>query len=339
MAWLNGWSYRKSHIISQTVDAGTNYQVGIKVYYGAGVDGTEVIGSFTAGKVYCNSLCRTDFGDIRFTRSDGTTLEDCWMEEKTDSNYALFWVEISGDLDAGNVSIYVYYGNAAATYPYLASDLLQGQGTFSFFDDFNDGVLGAWWTVVSGAPVEAGGTITINADFVQSVASMIIGHRFKARSKFSVLQGDGAIGTNIPPPIERILFWQYGAGAGNRRISTRDINAHCYGDILANPLAWEDLEYCWYVTGGVGQWVDYWIDNAFIAEHSAGGCVPDGLMPVRLMSSVNNPTFEVDWLFVAKFTSPEPVHSDWGEEETPPAAGAVAGFSIVPILQGIGILK
>jgi len=79
--WLAGWKYRKSHkIIGSTAEAVTDYQVRIKVHYGSGTDSGE--------DVYLNGKCRMDFGDIRFTTSDGQTLLDYWMEEKTNPYFA-----------------------------------------------------------------------------------------------------------------------------------------------------------------------------------------------------------------------------------------------------------
>lgn len=116
MGWLGGWNRRKSHVIQQQAGAGTNYQVAIKVYKGAGVDGTETYHHTLMGKVYCGGNCRDDFGDIRFTASDGSTELDYWMHDDVSSGvYAVFWVEISGDLTAGDVTIYVYYKNDSAT--------------------------------------------------------------------------------------------------------------------------------------------------------------------------------------------------------------------------------
>src|SRR5665647_1396406 len=98
--WYNtSWLYRKSHSIGSATGAGTNYQVPITVYYGSGTDG--------AGSVYTTSKCRTDFGDIRFTSSDGTTLLDYWIQSSTTSNNAVFWVEVAADLGSTQ-AIYVY---------------------------------------------------------------------------------------------------------------------------------------------------------------------------------------------------------------------------------------
>lgn len=53
-SWLEGWQYRKSHVINPASGAGTNYQIRIKVHYGAGTDSGE--------EVYINSTYVVTFG-------------------------------------------------------------------------------------------------------------------------------------------------------------------------------------------------------------------------------------------------------------------------------------
>jgi|GEM_PF-5110522 len=85
--WLTGWKYRKSHeIIGSSAGAVSDYQIKIKVHYGSGTDSGE--------DVYLNGKCRNDFGDIRFTDSDGETELPYWMEKKVDGDYAIFWVKV-----------------------------------------------------------------------------------------------------------------------------------------------------------------------------------------------------------------------------------------------------
>ena len=135
MAWLTGWSYRKSHVIAPATGAGTLYQKQITVHYGSGTDGDD--------DVYCDNHCKTDFGDIRFTDDDGSTLLDYWMESKVDSDYAIFWVEVADSLESSAQTIYVYYGKADAT------TTSNGANTFPFFDDFSGDL--SKWTVLSGS--------------------------------------------------------------------------------------------------------------------------------------------------------------------------------------------
>ncbi len=124
MGWLSGWQYRKSHeIVGSTAGAVSNYPIKIVVHYGSGTDSGE--------DVYLNGKCRTDFGDIRFTDSDGTTELYYWMEEYVDSDYAIFWVKIpSIPTSPDTTQIYIYYGNPDQT------TTSNGENTFEFFDDF-----------------------------------------------------------------------------------------------------------------------------------------------------------------------------------------------------------
>jgi len=64
----------------------TDYIIKIIVHYGAGTDSGE--------DVYLNSLCNTDFSDVRFTDSTGATYLDFWIESKTDSDNAVCWVKV-----------------------------------------------------------------------------------------------------------------------------------------------------------------------------------------------------------------------------------------------------
>jgi predicted GH43/DUF377 family glycosyl hydrolase len=126
-SWLSGWDYRKSHIINSSAGAGKNYNVNFTVFYGSGLD--------TKNSVYLNGHCRPDFGDVRFTASDGFTLLNYWIQSKFDNFNATFFVQVSDDLSVASRTIFIYYGNATAT---SASDIYS---TFPFADDFNKGNL------------------------------------------------------------------------------------------------------------------------------------------------------------------------------------------------------
>jgi hypothetical protein len=68
---LTGWPYRKSITLSRASGAVTNYQMKLLVGESSGATGEDVD---------CGGLCATDFDDLRFTKSDGTTLLDYWIE-------------------------------------------------------------------------------------------------------------------------------------------------------------------------------------------------------------------------------------------------------------------
>lgn len=137
MGWLEGWSKRKRGVIKgSTAGAQTDYQMKITVHKGSGTDSST--------DVYCDGNCRDDFGDIRWTEEDGTTLLDYWIEDVVSGDYAVFWVKVpSIPADPGTAVVLMYYGNPDAT------SISSGEDTFVFFDDFSSDPADRW-TVVEG---------------------------------------------------------------------------------------------------------------------------------------------------------------------------------------------
>jgi len=95
-------------------------------------------------RVDCEAHCQTDFDDLRFTRSDGSTLLDYWIENYDTceaDGYADCWVELNSVVQMTGVdessTFYMYYGNADAT------AYSNGSNTFVQFDDFDSYVLGS----------------------------------------------------------------------------------------------------------------------------------------------------------------------------------------------------
>ena len=69
-----------------------------------------------------NKISRTDFGDLRLTLGDGSTLQPStssgvpWIQEKTDSWRAILWWKIgSVPVSPSTLTNYVYYGNSTNT--------------------------------------------------------------------------------------------------------------------------------------------------------------------------------------------------------------------------------
>ena len=105
-SWFSEWGYRKAHAINAAADAGTDYQVRVVVHRGSGADSRE--------NVYLNNRSLSWPNDIRFTGLDGTTSLDYWLES-SDSNTAVFWVEVKEDLSAMGTTIFIYYGKLGAS--------------------------------------------------------------------------------------------------------------------------------------------------------------------------------------------------------------------------------
>ena len=146
--WYNvSWDYRKSLIIDQTDDLGPDvpYPMKITIHYGgADVDDVESTTQALA-IVHTPGATVTDFDDLRFTKSDGATLLDYWIESKTDGVSAIVWIETVLLDDAADTTIYMYYGNAAAAAATSgANTFLQyhGAATATFLDAAVTGTTG-----------------------------------------------------------------------------------------------------------------------------------------------------------------------------------------------------
>lgn len=170
-SYIDEYSYYKEITLTESNgDTLTDFQVPIVVYYGSGSDGTESINSDTMIKIYLNSHSQTDFDDVRFSSSDDNEL-DYWIQEKDDSNYAIFWVEIDTITANDDTMFHIYYGNATTT------TTSNGVNTFPLFDHFDDTSLNAtlWNTV--GTPSESGTIISLNdADTISSKISFGFGY-------------------------------------------------------------------------------------------------------------------------------------------------------------------
>jgi len=145
--WLSGWNYRRA----VTVTAGSSgmpadYQLRIVI---------DTASLISAGKM------RSDGGDIRFTKGDGTTLLSYWVESGINTSSTVVWVKDPDSLSANaSHTLYLYYGNPSAT---SASN---GNAVFEFFDDFDDGIIDTnkWQdTVYSGTSKvsETGGVLRV----------------------------------------------------------------------------------------------------------------------------------------------------------------------------------
>jgi len=97
MAWYNSsWLKRKAITLTGGASgAQTDYQVKLTVTY--------------------DSDMQVDFDDLRFTKSDGITLLDAWLESKVNSTSAIVWVETDTPANTIESDIYMYYGNSGAS--------------------------------------------------------------------------------------------------------------------------------------------------------------------------------------------------------------------------------
>jgi hypothetical protein len=323
-SWLPGWTYRKSHTIDQASGAGTDYQVAIKVYRSTGIDGTEKLDDGTyAGKVYVGTNCRDDFGDIRFTASDGITLLSYWIEHQVNGSYAVFWVKVTDNLSNSHATIYMYYGKSDAT---TTKNI---DNTFIFGDDFETDL--SKWTL-------QGGGAQLSTDHAYEGAKGV-----KINTGSSWIVRSLSTTSNIAAQIR-----YYDLMSPNREKHVFETNTLLApGTMLFDVGVDEDISANDYVLRIGGTYYDTGIArtmgwHSFVVRNN--GSVTSGLIDGTLLSQTlainalasvaagswwvaNGEYSYYDACFVRKFVNPEPIHGGWGSEEAV-AALPVGGYSI-----------
>ena len=311
MAWLTGWLYGSEHSIAGTVDGIlTDYQIGIKVYFGSGTDGTEVVGGTTFGTFYCSSLCKTDFGDIRFTDSDGTTLLSYWIQEKIDSNYAIIWVKVPLiPASPSTTNIFIYYGNASAT------SLSNGENTFLFWDDFSGDL--SKWTVVNGSwQIVSGELRATSYNVAPQVVPIFIkvnigtgNYSAYCQMKMSSVW-EGKLIYNIIENKGRLDLMRYDK-SGSPRIRQYDGTIH-QSSYSFSTTDWYDVETTLYGTA-----YKAWLNNV-LKFNLTVSYISDGFLMLGVYGEGSGLTGYFDNVRVRKYILPEPTHGTWTPVPAPP---------------------
>jgi hypothetical protein len=298
--WLSGWSYRKSHIIQNSTGAGTNYQINITVINASGTDSGNII--------YINNKARSDFGDVRFTNSTGSLL-DYWIESVNSGINATFWIEIDGNLTSTNQTIYIYYGNSSAT------NVSDGNNTFPFFDDFPGTTLDtSKWTITEGLAstvTVANSICKIIPTSVSTITGMTnfgIGYRSRGRILAKSNTGWFTGFANYPTDSSHWVsiaghstgFWEYLSYNG----------AYTYDQ---DGSAWDQNYHIWEIMRVSSSSNQFYQDGILQKSDTTANTIPSGAFP---MQSRCDKEVNLDWIFVAKYVSPEPSHGSWGSEET-----------------------
>lgn len=306
--WLDGWRYRRSHVIGSALGAETGYQVKIRAHYGSGTDGGE--------DIYLNHHCRMDFGDVRFTEGDGISGLDYWLEVKVDGNHAVFWVEITGNLSFQSQLMYVYYGNEEAT------TTSSGQETFpDLFDHFNDGFLdpSVWTTVVdaseSGTSAKIGDSANdydeISTDSTVFTRGRAIRSCVKITNSITLgyvglrVMGDGSVGSR--DQILNGMDWQDETHVGMYYIVDSGVfsivryNGDPRGQFYIYEIQWESDRLGFYANG--------------YEQERTSNLPNDNAFNVRFVQYDANQYTYVDWVLVRNYVNPEPTHGSWGVEE------------------------
>jgi hypothetical protein len=301
MSWLSGWPYRKSITLSRASGAVTNYQMKLLVGESSGATGENVD---------CNGLCLSTFNDLRFTKADGTTLLDYWIESisgTTPNQLATVWIEFDS-IGTDATTFYMYYGKAKAT---AASS---GADTFLFFDDFDaDSIDTSKWNVELN-PTTASSILTCNAageyvyskdDWNQNVAL-----RSKARlSTGTTSTHIGVLGFRVGDDVTPLTELLSNHHAGGYDSAVNYVNAEAWGASNIGASNVEKLYDIAWLSGKTrfaynnGAWVDITTQ------------VPSSDLPIILGNWSTSGQATFDWVFVRSYLEVEPAWGTWGDAE------------------------
>ena len=315
--WLSGWKYRRGITIQGSSGAGTNYQVLLKVGESSGASGCDFhldnkSDNFPSGK--------NEGGDLRFTSSDGTTLLDFWVEKVEGSSpnrVAYIWVEVQDNLD-NDTDIYIYFGNSSA------SNYSNGDDTFEFFDDFDT----ADYTVIRGNSSQVSvsdsklridatsGYSSLNDIIVELNKEVNISDNFRTEGKVYLEKPDEWIGWFTETSGQGYVCGWYGwagskgsierwDGWDNQVLLEQEISHYVASQGSTQILRWD------YINGTLKLWnTDL---SSVIATHSDTTYSSFSRVAVR---ACKDSTWQIDWIYIRKYTDPEPVFSSVGSIES-----------------------
>lgn len=316
--WL-GWNYRKSHIIHGVSENLINYQINITVYYGSGVD--------NGYEVYLNGNCSKDFKDIRFTSNDGETELDYWIENKIDSNYCKFWVEIDNISKNIDNTIYIYYN---ATVGLTTSN---GENTFVIFDDFSSDTSSQYtksaWLGVNGIVPNmvyksTGKYMELNMIGKGTGAGMVTLTGSSYSDEYSI---DAKVQYTNDNPNEQVGIGVHGTTKdittqGSNYVSLPTYNK--YIRILSGSGGANNNEAFNWLYGLSSEWNTFYMSitssQVFMyvngdKELSANYVVQNGQVGFYVFGTITTGKVNVDELRIRKYVYPEPQHGIWGNIE------------------------
>jgi len=306
--WLLGWKYRKFHVVKGgSTESETNYQIRIKIHYGNGTDNGE--------NVYLNGYCRTDFGDVRFTKNDGISLLSYYIIEKVDSQYAIFWIKVPYIPPAPDfTTIFVYYGKEDAT------DVSNGQDTFVWFDHFDTDKSSEYRDF----------DLLVNTQKSCAYFDNTISHYQWA---------DIILGVNIQNFSIEVRFKQSILGRvaiGYRYINANNLWLFSHNNINLGPEWCKIVSGRWTVINDIDQvvYTNEWYllkVNVFNTSHKVSwegknasitwstkddDLNTDGDIAIEINHYKKLGVTWIDYIIVCKYSEPEPIHGAWGSEES-----------------------
>lgn len=303
--WLSDYQYRIGHTITQLDDIGTDYQINLRIYNSSGTNSNF--------KLYINSYSlSTNFGDIRFTESDGSTELSYWMENLT-STYADFWIKITDDLSSSDVLFYVYFGKIDTI------TTSNGFDTFIFFDDFNDDSLDTEkWNMTK----SASSTFTESNGYAYFSIPQTNANNVRLQTYESFTYGALRFKLNCSVGYYNYLFRNWGFSSTPKytifdTIATSGLcginyNTAQYYNILNNSILTPQYTYdlFWNSSHTIFKVQDTLLESVTTQVPNSTLLINIEDTSVQSISPTSSDMF-VDYVFLRKFISTEPLHGDF----------------------------
>jgi hypothetical protein len=254
---------------------------------------------------------RLDYGDIRFTDSDGSTLLNYWQESD-----GRFWVKVPSIPASSTKTIYVYYGNPSATSASSVQNTLIANSIYAMSGSCTDATNCGYMDNHAEADAIRGYAANICTKYVDKIywgsvcdnsnPGSSVRDYFYSRFRFLFV-----------PDVSGTWYFAVDSDDGSEIVKS---NADMYGGIHEHTVI-----ATWYgghgwcncqsrngpisLVAGQGIWLDY------IQEEWAGAeaAVVWVLKPGGTWVNLNTANFP-NQIFARKYTSPEPTTSVGAEE-------------------------
>jgi hypothetical protein len=318
--WLAGWTYRKAVTLSRASGQVADYQMKLLVGESSGATGENVD---------CEGHCASDFDDLRFTASDGTTLLPYWIESitgTTPNQLATVWIKFDS-IGTSDTTFYLYYGNASA--PAVSN----GVNTFIFFDDFERGsdgdtVGGDWTESTAHCHISTEQDIGNVAGFFGSRGLKVLGASGSYAECCVSLAGQSQVyAIRLKVYKETAAIFYISHGNGTKRFFVR---ADTSEDIEYSDGTWHDTGSnvsadAWFTLGianidFTGGTFDIYYDDALV-ESSIGmhaSATTTNTVAVVGDGAASGRDSWVDNFIIRNWRATEPAWGSWGSEETEP---------------------
>jgi len=292
MAWLAGWSYRKTVTITGQSGAGTDYQVDFS------------IGDASGGDFHVENHCTSFPNDIQVTDNDQTTPIDYWIEDLTVDPISM-WVEVADDLGS-NVDVCIYYGKSGE------SSASNGSNTFLFFDGFASDIAG--WSCTSGTFTWDNGRLKGTGDgsgedkAIKSIST----------SSLYVFEGEvekAETNKNAYVVLNYTSSNRLGFKLGDDGY-VYYLNASDYQKSSEKYSASTKYKFKMIVHESTNT-ADYYFNGVELATGQGYYSSSEDPNEIQMSFYLSTSTMYFDDLFTRKYNSPEPAFSNAGAEETP----------------------